>query len=136
MKLKFLAVLTLAAAPVFAGSNLFTSYESVRQGLLNNSLKDVQLKANALAKAATEAKKDDVAKAATAVAKTGDLGKAREAFGALSDEMIKLRNAGHGDRPAVAYCPMVKKSWLQAKSQQIGNPYDPAMKECGMFKKD
>ena len=136
MKSKWFAVLALVATPLFAGTNLFTQYEAVRQGLLKGSLKDAQTTAKALSAAAAEAKNDKVATAADGVAKAADLKAAREAFGALSTEMIEVRNATKGDRPAVAYCPMVKKSWLQAKSDKMGNPYEPAMKECGMFKKD
>ena len=136
MKLRFLAVLALAATPLFANTTLFTSYESVRQGLLKGSLKDVQTSAKSLSAEAAKAKNAEIVKAADAVATSPDLEKARAAFGPLSDEMIKIRNAATGERPAVAYCPMVKKSWLQAKSDKMGNPYEPAMKECGMFKKD
>ena len=131
-----LATLALAAAPLFATPTLFSKYETVRQGLLKNSLKDVQTSAKALSTAATAEKHETIAKAADAVAKSADLAKAREAFAGLSDELIKLRTEAKGDRPAVAWCPMVKKSWLQSKEDKIGNPYDPAMKECGMFKKD
>jgi len=136
MRLKSLAVLVLIATPLFANPTLFTKYEAVRQGLLKNSLKDVQANAKNLAAAATEAKSDTIAKAADAVATSADLKNAREAFGTLSDEMIKLRNEAAGDRPAVAYCPMAKKSWLQSKKDAIANPYEPAMKECGMWKKE
>jgi len=121
------------ATPLFANPVLFSKYEAIRQGLLKNSLKDVQSNAKALATAATEAKNDAIAKAADGVATSADLEKAREAFGALSDEMVKLRAAATGDRPAVAYCPMAKKRWLQSKKEEIANPYEPAMKECGMW---
>ena len=134
MKLRFLAVLALAATPLFANTTFFTSYESVRQGLLKGSLKDVQASAKLLTTAATEAKNETVAKAADAVATSADLDKAREAFGVLSDEMIKLRAEATGDKPGVAYCPMARKSWLQSKKEEIANPYEPAMKECGMWK--
>ena len=136
MKLRMLAVLTLIAMPLLANPTLFTNYETVRQGLLKNSLKDVQASAATLSAGAAKAKQAEIAKAADAVAKSDDLKKAREAFGTLSDEMIKLRASATGDRPAIAYCPMVKKSWLQSKSDAISNPYEPAMKECGMWKKD
>jgi hypothetical protein len=124
------------AAPLFANPALFSKYESIRQGLLKNSLKDVQSSAKALSTAATEAEKDAIAKAADTVATSADLAKAREAFGVLSDEMIKLRAEATGDKPGVAYCPMARKSWLQSKKEEIANPYEPAMKECGMWKKD
>jgi Protein of unknown function (DUF3347) len=134
MRMKSLAVLALVAAPLFAGTNLFTQYETVRQGLLKQKLADVQSSAKELAAEAVKAENADVAKAAEAVAKAADLKAARTAFAALSDEMIKVRNATKGDRPAIGFCPMVNKSWLQAKSDKIGNPYEPAMAECGMLK--
>jgi hypothetical protein len=137
MKLKLLAVLTLIATPLVANPTLFTKYETVRQGLLKGSLKDVQASAAQLSGNAKTANEAEIAKAADAVAKSADLKKAREAFGSLSDEMIKLRaNASGEDRPAIAYCPMVKKSWLQSKKDAIANPYEPAMKECGMWKSE
>lgn len=131
MRFKTLAVLALAAMPLFANTTLFSKYETVRQGLLKEKLADVQSAAKALAAAS----KDNaaVAKAATAVAKAKDLKAARTAFGTLSDEMIKVRNAAQGDRPAIGFCPMVNKSWLQARGE-IGNPYDSAMAKCGVLK--
>jgi hypothetical protein len=128
-----LAALVLAV-PLFANTSLFSKYETVRQGLLKSSLKDVQTSAKHLAAAATEAKNDTIAKAANDLAASADLAKAREAFGVLSDEMIKVRNTVTGERPGIAYCPMAKKSWLQTTKEAIANPYEPAMKECGMWK--
>ena len=131
MRTKLLAVVALAALPLFANTTLFSKYEGVRQGLLKEKLAEVQSSAKALATAA----KDNaaVAKAATAVANAKNLKAAREAFGTLSDEMIKVRNAATGERPAIGYCPMVNKSWLQAKGE-IGNPYDKMMEKCGILK--
>lgn len=135
MKVKLFAVLALVATPLFADTTLFTKYEAVRQGLLKDSLKETQTTAKDLAAAARTAKAVKVADLAQKVAKSPDIDKARTAFGALSDEMIALRKTAKGDRPAVAFCPMVDKSWLQAKGE-IGNPYDTNMKACGMFKDD
>jgi len=134
---RLLPILLFAlATPLFANPTLFSKYEAIRQGLLKNSYNAVHASAQELAAAATEAKNDAVAKAADAVAKSADLNKAREAFGALSEEMIKLRSETKGDRPAIAYCPMAKKSWLQSRKEAIANPYEPAMKECGMWKSE
>jgi len=131
---RVLPILLLAfAAPLFANPALFAKYEAIRQGLLKNSLKDVQKSAKALSTEATGAKNDAIAKAADTVATSADLEKARAAFGALSDEMVKFRAETTGDKPAVAYCPMAKKRWLQSKKEEIANPYEPAMKECGMW---
>ena len=131
MRFKSLAVLALAAMPLFANTTLFSKYETVRQGLLKEKLADVQSSAKSLAAAAKG--NAPVAKAATAVASAKDLKAARTAFGTLSDEMIKVRNAAKGDRPAIGFCPMVNKSWLQAKGE-IGNPYDKSMEKCGVIK--
>lgn len=126
-------VLFALATPLFANPVFFAKYEAIRQGLLKNSLKDVQSSAKALSTAAAEAKNETIAKAADTVATSADLEKARTAFGALSDEMVKFRADATGDKPAVAYCPMAKKRWLQSKKSEIANPYEPAMKECGMW---
>ena len=136
MRFKLFAVLALIATPLFANPTLFTKYEAVRQGLLKNNLKETQTTAKQLAAAARTAKNDAVAKQADAVAKSPDIAKARTAFGTLSDEMIKVRKTATGNKPAVAFCPMVNKSWLQSKDAKIGNPYDTAMAECGMFKNE
>jgi hypothetical protein len=134
---RLLPILLLAlATPLFANPTLFSKYEAVRQGLLKNSINAVHATAQDLAAAATTEKNDTVAKAADAVAKSADLDKAREAFGTLSDEMIKLRNGTAGERPVVAYCPMARKSWLQPKKDKISNPYEPGMQDCGSFKSD
>lgn len=133
MRNKFLAVFALAAMPLFANTTLFSKYEAVRQGLLNEKIADVQSSAKVLAAEAAKANNATVAKAAQSVSGAKDLKAARAAFGTLSDEMIKVRNAAKGDRPMIGFCPMVNKSWLQAKGK-IGNPYDSAMAACGMLK--
>ena len=131
MRLKSMVVLALAAMPVLASPTLFSKYEAVRQGLLKEKVADVQKAAKALAAAA--ASNAEVAKAATAVANAKDMKAARTAFGTLSDEMIKVRNAATGERPAIGFCPMVNKSWLQQRGE-IGNPYDKLMEKCGILK--
>jgi Cu(I)/Ag(I) efflux system membrane fusion protein len=79
-----------------------------------------------------------IARAAKAVADAADLKAAREAFGPLSDAVIAAAKAeGWKDLGDVklAYCPMVKRSWLQ-KDEKISNPYyGTAMATCGEFKK-
>jgi hypothetical protein len=47
--------------------------------------------------------------------------------------MIKLQTKTEGARPAVYYCPMIRKEWLQPKGT-VGNPYDAAMATCGALK--
>lgn len=131
---KALLVLALVlAVPALADVSLFGKYETVRQSLLQQKLAEVQSSAKALAAEAKGLKNADVTATAEAVGAAKELKSARDAFAALSDQMIKVRNATKGERPMIGFCPMVNKSWLQAKGD-IGNPYDPAMAMCGMLK--
>lgn len=85
---------------------------------------------------ASKAKNTAVATQAKAVATSTDLAKAKASFAKLSDEMIKVQKASaKGQRPAVYYCSMVKKSWLQEKGK-VGNPYDASMQMCGELKSE
>jgi hypothetical protein len=129
------SALVLLALPLFASPALFTRYEAVRQSLLKGSFAEVQKNAAALATEAKTAKRAEVAAKADAVARSADLAAARTAFGPLSDEMVKVRETAKGDRPAVYFCPMVRKTWLQPKGE-VGNPYDAAMAKCGMLKSE
>ena len=131
--MKKLFVVLALTFPVFANTALFTKYEAVRQSLLKSDLGGAQKNAAALVTDAKKAKIATVAEFAQAVEKSRDMAGARRAFSMLSDEMIKVRNTAKGARPAVYYCPMVKKSWLQPKGQ-VGNPYDSAMALCGELK--
>jgi hypothetical protein len=133
MKRTLLAL--LLTLPLFANTNLFTRYEGIRQGFLKTSLKDVKTGAAAFAAEARKAKQPELAKEADAVAKSADLDKARVAFATLSTSMIKLQAKTKGARPAVYYCPMIRKEWLQPKGT-VGNPYDTAMALCGALKSE
>lgn len=81
---------------------------------------------------------DAIAKSAKAMAEAADIKAARLAFGDLSEAVIAVGKAeGWKDVPEVklAYCPMVKKPWIQ-KESEIQNPYyGAAMLTCGTFTK-
>jgi len=112
-------------------TNLFGNYESARQALIKTSLPDVQSSAKRLAVVARTEKQQAIAAKADALATAKDIAAARTAFAALSDEMIKFRAGATGDRPAVVYCSMEKKSWLQPRGA-ITNPYvASSMRACG-----
>ena len=74
---------------------------------------------------------------AMALQKAKKIDEAREAFGRMSEALVAYLEAqkqkpGNGVR--VAYCPMVRKPWLQ-KDGAIQNPYYGAsMLTCGSFK--
>jgi protein SCO1/2 len=57
-----------------------------------------------------------VARAASVLQQSEELRSARDAFGTVSEALITLANAsgsGFGDGVNVAYCPMMRKHWLQ-----------------------
>ena len=124
----------LLFASLIAMTSLFDRYEAVRQSLLKASVADVQRSAKALADAAQAEKQSAIAGRAREVSSAATLKAARESFAALSGEMIRFRESQSGDKPAVAYCSMEKKSWLQPNGA-IANPYvDAAMRACGEIK--
>ena len=71
------------------------------------------------------------------LAAAGDLSDARDKFGVLSEALdtymtgLKLRPP-EGVR--VAFCPMVKKPWLQEGSTLANPYYGSAMPTCGSFR--
>jgi hypothetical protein len=80
----------------------------------------------------------EIAKAAAELQKAGDLKATRDAFGALSEAVIAAAKADGGKdlgNVKLAFCPMVKKRWLQ-KGDAIQNPYfGKSMADCGELKK-
>ena len=125
----------LFAAAAFASTNpVFTQYESARQALLKESVADVQKAAKQLTTAAHGAGQHALAAKSAELEKATDITRARAAFGAVSDEVIKYRASVSGEKPVVAYCSMAKKSWLQPAGA-ISNPYfDGSMRGCGEVK--
>jgi len=137
MRIRALIILAslFVAAPLFANeTKIYSSYETLRQALLKNSVADVQKSAKTLASAARSEKQELIAVQAETLAEATQIASARKVFAALSDGVIKFRAAG---RPSVAYCSMEKKSWLQPAGTPISNPYlDGGMRACGQFVKD
>jgi hypothetical protein len=78
-----------------------------------------------------------LAAASAELEKAGDLKAAREAFAGLSDAVIAAAKAGGWTNVKdlkLGYCPMVKRSWLQAAAT-VQNPYyGRAMATCGELK--
>ncbi len=140
MRIRALVILValFLTVPLFANeTKIYSSYENVRQALLKNAVPDVQKTARQLASVARSEKQQTIAVQAATLAEATDVTSARKVFAALSDEMIKFRAAACCARPAVAYCSMEKKSWLQPAGAPISNPYlDASMRKCGAFVKD
>ena len=140
--LRLVAVLcVIAVAPTFATdipAAVLDGYLSIHAALAGDSLEGVRPSAEALAKAGQGMGPSGsaLAEAAGKLAAASDIKAARAAFGDLSDAMRAMAGEGTGGTDVrLAYCPMVKKYWLQ-KGTEIANPYyGSAMLRCGEFKK-
>jgi hypothetical protein len=116
------------------------SYLEIHAALAADKIEGVQPAAKAIGAQAVRmgAEGAPIVAAAKAVESATDLNTARIAFGTLSDAVIAAGKAeGWKDVPdaRVAYCPMIKKSWVQ-KDAAIKNPYyGTGMSTCGEFKK-
>lgn len=149
-----LALLTpalLAAAPGPAFESVLQPYEAVRAALVADDFAASREPARALEEAigalddltaetagVPAGKLDEVRAllpelrdAAGELTAAGDIATARDAFYALSKPLVRWRQlAGRG--PAVVYCSMKKRSWLQPPAGEIGNPYyGQTMARCG-----
>jgi protein SCO1 len=117
------------------------AYLRIQQALSADSLEGVTENARIIA---TEAVKigspaGSIRAAVNPFAQAVELTAAREAFGSLSDAVIRAANgqmATLGDDVKVAYCPMLRKYWLQTGGT-IRNPfYGEAMMDCGRLVDD
>jgi predicted negative regulator of RcsB-dependent stress response len=138
-----LGLVMLAGASVQASDAMkaiVASYLEIQGRLAADKLDGLKPAAGAIGQQAARMGTEGmaIAKAAKAVADAVDLKTARESFGSLSDAVIAAGNAeGWKDVPdlRVAYCPMIRKSWLQ-KDDAIKNPYYGSMMlTCGEIKK-
>jgi hypothetical protein len=154
-KASLIMVLVLAASAAWAGVTTFDAvmerYEPVRLALINDSMDGVNSHGKAIAdelraldadfnpeRAGVSAeaasvvreKLGEMIEAADAIATANTLEAARDGLYSLSKPMVRWREGVEDNhRPAVAYCPMHKRSWLQP-GEKIGNPYG-GMPGCG-----
>ena len=149
-------VMSLAAAGVRAGGPssfdvVMEDYEPIRNALINDSMDGVNSHGKAIAdelralgsdfspvRAGATGEAADVVReklpemisAADAIAAATSLEAARDGLYELSQPLVRWREGvAESGRPAVAYCPMHKRSWLQP-GEEIGNPYG-GMPRCG-----
>lgn len=115
------------------------SYVTIQSKLAADDLAAVREPARALAGRAASMGTAGaaIAKSAAALEAAADLKTARDAFAELSDAVIAAGKAEGWkgvDGVRLAYCPMVKRHWLQ-KDEQVRNPYYGAqMLTCGELK--
>ena len=125
------------AAPVNLAP-MIDPYLRIQEALNADSLAGVKEAAGKIAAEAVQLGDRGASLRASAAAfeRAGDLAAARTAIGAITDAILLLArssDAGFGDGVKVAYCPMVRKYWLQ-KGDTIRNPYyGKAMSDCGRF---
>ena len=126
-------------------------YEPIRLALLGDSMDGVNANGKAIAAelraleadsssdragasgdavSVVQEKLDEMIAASDAIASAKSLEAARDGFYALTKPMVRWREGiVQSGRPAVAYCPMHKRSWMQP-GEEIGNPYG-GMPRCG-----
>lgn len=120
------------ATPVALTAEVLADYDVVRTALLKDDLAGAVAGARALvARSPADAA---LVTAAAAVGAAPDLLSARNAFGALSQLLIRRLAAGSGPKVVTYHCPMFETGfawWIQPKAG-IGNPYmGQSMPSCG-----
>jgi hypothetical protein len=140
-----LGVVALVQAAAAAGAAqdrlpaIIAAYLDVQGQLAADKTDTVPAQAKVIVEEARAMGASGQAMAGTAadLAKAATLEDARKAFGPLSEAVIAAASAAGWkglDEVKVAYCPMVRRSWLQ-KDEAIRNPYyGKAMSNCGEFK--
>jgi hypothetical protein len=114
-------------------------YLKIQSALASDSMDEVKANAGNIATAATSlgapAMKIDTT--AVQLASATEIADARDKFGALSDAIDTYMTGLHLTPPdgvKVAFCPMVRKPWLQ-EGATIANPYyGKEMPTCGSFR--
>lgn len=140
-----IGALVLAAAAVIGSraarasdwAPVVTAYLKLHAALVADRIDSVAADAGVVASEA--AKLGDagkpVAEAAEKLARAGDLEAARAVFMEVSEALVTAAGDALPAGVKVAYCPMVKKPWLQS-GETIANPYfGSRMPTCGYFKK-
>jgi len=126
-------------AAATSGTDLTTivgPYLRIQRALNADSLADLPAAARSIAAEASKLGAHGTAMeaAASELQRAADLAAARAAFGSLGDALMhyaKESGAAIGADVKVAYCPMLRKYWLQ-NGEAIKNPfYGQSMSDCG-----
>jgi Cu(I)/Ag(I) efflux system membrane fusion protein len=146
-----LAVVPSISAADAAFSSIANDYDAIHEALVEDSLAGVNDHALAIARTADEALADlDAGRAQVAVddvttvrellpevvdrartlAEATDLQDARALVAQLTQPLSRWQRLVRDPKPVVAYCPMVRRAWLQDDGF-VENPYDPTMLRCG-----
>jgi uncharacterized protein DUF3347 len=129
-----------AAAASEAMKAIVAAYLEIQSQLVADKVDGIKAQAHTIgAQAAVMGEPGSAtATAAADVEKAPDLKAAREAFAPLSEAVVAAaKKDGWTDVSGLklAYCPMVKRSWLQSQDT-LQNPYlGKTMLNCGEFRK-
>jgi hypothetical protein len=119
---------------------IVASYLDIQSQLAADKIDTVKAQAHTIGEQAAKLQQGGraIATAAVDVEKAADIKAVREAFGPLSAAVVEAAKAdGWTDVSGLklAYCPMVKQTWLQS-GDTLQNPYfGKAMSTCGEFRK-
>ena len=121
--------------------SIMEPYLTIEEALVKDDITPVRQNAGNIATASTSLGTTGfrIGPAAAQLASADSLEMAREKFGILSDVLVTYMEGlklNGGDDVKVAYCPMMKKPWLQ-KGEPLANPYYGAASEmatCGSFR--
>ena len=133
----FMGVRAEASEPM---KSIVASYLDIQQQLAGDKVDTVKAQAHVIGEQAAKLEKGGsaIVTAAADVEKAADITAVRKAFGPLSDAVVAAAKAdGWTDVSGLklAYCPMVKHTWLQT-SDALQNPYfGKSMPTCGEFRK-
>ena len=137
--LSIVALLAGSPAPAEVSRAVVDPYLKIQTALVHDSVDGLALSAEEIAIAVRTlgAGAEPIGAAATGLAGATGLADARAKFGVLSEAMDSYRKEAGLVWPEgvrLAYCPMVKKSWLQ-RGTRIANPYfGTEMPTCGSFR--
>lgn len=130
-----------ASSPRLDLTALVDPYVGIQRALNLGTLDGIRERSREIAARAKTLGQDAEAirAAATAIDRPLAIAAVRSAFATLGDAMIayaQQRHADFGGGVKVAYCPMVRKYWLQ-RGETIQNPYyGQSMSDCGRFVTD
>jgi hypothetical protein len=122
-------------------ASIMEPYLTIEEALVKDDITPVRQNAGNIATASTTLGTTGfrIGTAASQLASADNLEMAREKFGILSDVLVTYMEGlklNGGDGVKVAYCPMMKKPWMQ-KDGALANPYYGAasdMATCGSFR--
>jgi hypothetical protein len=119
---------------------IVAAYLDIQAQLVADKMDTVAARAHAIGQEAAKMGQPGapIAAAAADLEKAADLKSARQAFGQLRDGVVEAaKTDGWKDVSGLklAYCPMVKHTWLQTQDALQNPYYGQAMPGCGEFRK-